>query len=97
MLYAAQSTRTFFVTSTTAGRRALLRSDRMAQLLVAPGLKSRGGPTLVGPQRAEQELGFAGCGKTRWMKGTGFLAAASFSPVRLNLQMNRLQPPRVLL
>jgi REP element-mobilizing transposase RayT len=31
---AAQSTRTFFVTSTTAGRRALLQSDRMAQLLV---------------------------------------------------------------
>ena len=34
MLQAAQSTRTFFVTSTTAGRRALLQSDRMAQLLV---------------------------------------------------------------
>jgi len=31
---APQSTRTFFVTSTTAGRRALLQSDRMAQLLV---------------------------------------------------------------
>jgi putative transposase len=30
---AAQSTPTFFVTSTTAGRRALLQSDRMAQLL----------------------------------------------------------------
>jgi len=28
------------VTSTTAGRRALLPSDRMAELLVAPGLKS---------------------------------------------------------
>src|SRR5450432_3149499 len=40
MPQAAQSTRTFFVTSTTAGRRALLQSDRMAQLLVAPGLKS---------------------------------------------------------
>ena len=34
MLRAPQSTRTFFVTSTTAGRRALLQSDRMAQLLV---------------------------------------------------------------
>jgi putative transposase len=34
MLQAAQSTRTFFVTSATAGRRALLQSDRMAQLLV---------------------------------------------------------------
>jgi putative transposase len=34
MLQAPQSTRTFFVTSTTAGRRALLQSDRMAQLLV---------------------------------------------------------------
>ena len=34
MLQAAQSTRTFFVTSTTAGRRAFLQSDRMAQLLV---------------------------------------------------------------
>ncbi len=34
MLQAAQSTRTFFVSSTTAGRRALLQSDRMAQLLV---------------------------------------------------------------
>jgi putative transposase len=34
MPQAAQSTRTFFVSSTTAGRRALLRSDRMAQLLV---------------------------------------------------------------
>ena len=34
MLPAPQSTRTFFVTSTTAGRRALLQSDRMAQLLV---------------------------------------------------------------
>ena len=34
MLQAAQSTRTFFVTSTTTGRRALLQSDRMAQLLV---------------------------------------------------------------
>ena len=33
MPQAAQSTRTFFVTSTTAGRRALLQSDRMAQLL----------------------------------------------------------------
>src|SRR5271155_4144005 len=31
---APQSTRTFFVTSTTAGRRALLQSDRMAQILV---------------------------------------------------------------
>jgi putative transposase len=31
---AAQSTRTFFVTSTTDGRRALLQSNRMAQLLV---------------------------------------------------------------
>jgi putative transposase len=34
MLRAPQSTRTFFVTSTTVGRRALLQSDRMAQLLV---------------------------------------------------------------
>ena len=34
MSQAPQSTRTFFVTSTTAGRRALLQSDRMAQLLV---------------------------------------------------------------
>ena len=34
MLRASQSTCTFFVTSTTAGRRALLQSDRMAQLLV---------------------------------------------------------------
>ena len=34
MLQAAQSTRTFFVSSATAGRRALLQSDRMAQLLV---------------------------------------------------------------
>ena len=34
MLPAPQSTRTFFVTSTTAGRRALLQSDRMAQLLL---------------------------------------------------------------
>ena len=34
MPLAPQSTRTFFVTSTTAGRRALLQSDRMAQLLV---------------------------------------------------------------
>jgi putative transposase len=34
MALAPQSTRTFFVTSTTAGRRALLPSDRMAQLLV---------------------------------------------------------------
>jgi putative transposase len=34
MPQAPQSTRTFFVTSTTAGRRALLPSDRMAQLLV---------------------------------------------------------------
>jgi REP-associated tyrosine transposase len=34
MLLAAQSTRTFFVSSTTAGRRALLQSDRMAQRLV---------------------------------------------------------------
>jgi len=34
MPQAAQSARTFFVTSTTAGRRALLQSDRMAQLLV---------------------------------------------------------------
>jgi REP element-mobilizing transposase RayT len=34
MPQAPQSTRTFFVTSTTAGRRALLQSDRMAQLLV---------------------------------------------------------------
>ena len=40
MPQAPQSTRTFFVTSATAGRRALLQSDRMAQLLVAPGLKS---------------------------------------------------------
>jgi putative transposase len=31
---AAQSTRTFFVSSATAVRRALLQSDRMAQLLV---------------------------------------------------------------
>ena len=34
MPLAAQSVRTFFVTSTTDGRRALLQSDRMAQLLV---------------------------------------------------------------
>ena len=34
MPQAPQSTRTFFVTSTTVGRRALLQSDRMAQLLV---------------------------------------------------------------
>ena len=34
MPQAPQSTRTFFVTSATAGRRALLPSDRMAQLLV---------------------------------------------------------------
>jgi putative transposase len=34
MPQAAQSTRTFFVSSTTAGRRALLQSDRMAHLLV---------------------------------------------------------------
>jgi putative transposase len=34
MRLAAQSIRTFFVTSTTDGRRALLQSDRMAQLLV---------------------------------------------------------------
>jgi REP element-mobilizing transposase RayT len=34
MPQAPQSTRTFFVISTTAGRRALLPSDRMAQLLV---------------------------------------------------------------
>jgi hypothetical protein len=34
MPQAPQSTRTFFVTSTTAGRRALVQSDRMAQLLV---------------------------------------------------------------
>ena len=34
MPQAAPSTRTFFVTSTTIGRRALLQSDRMAQLLV---------------------------------------------------------------
>jgi putative transposase len=34
MSQAPQSTRTFFVTSATAGRRALLQSDRMAQLLV---------------------------------------------------------------
>ena len=34
MPQAPQCTRTFFVTSTTAGRRALLQSDRMAQLLV---------------------------------------------------------------
>ena len=34
MPLAPQSTRTFFVTSTTVGRRALLQSDRMAQLLV---------------------------------------------------------------
>ena len=34
MLQAPQSTRTFFVSSTTVGRRALLQSDRMAQLLV---------------------------------------------------------------
>src|SRR5258708_24299244 len=30
----SQATRTFFVTSTTVGRRALLQSERMAQLLV---------------------------------------------------------------
>jgi len=34
MLLAPQSIRTFFVTSATDGRRALLQSDRMAQLLV---------------------------------------------------------------
>ena len=34
MAQAAQSACTFFVTSATAGRRALLRSNRMAQLLV---------------------------------------------------------------
>src|SRR5882672_10143644 len=34
MLQAAQSKRTFFVTSATAGRRALLQSDRMAVLLM---------------------------------------------------------------
>jgi hypothetical protein len=34
MPQAPQSTRTFFVTSTTVGRRALLQSDRMAQLPV---------------------------------------------------------------
>jgi putative transposase len=34
MPQAPQSTRTFLVTSTTVGRRALLQSDRMAQLLV---------------------------------------------------------------
>jgi putative transposase len=34
MAQAAQSTRRFFVSSTTAGCRALLPSDRMAQLLV---------------------------------------------------------------
>jgi putative transposase len=34
MSQAPQSTRTFFVTSATAGRRALLQSERMAQLLV---------------------------------------------------------------
>src|SRR5580700_4981462 len=34
MPQAAESTRTFFVTSTTAGRRPLLQSDRMAGLLV---------------------------------------------------------------
>ena len=34
MPQAPQSTRTFFATSTTVGRRALLQSDRMAQLLV---------------------------------------------------------------
>lgn len=34
MHHAPQSTRTFFVTSTTIGRRALLQSDRMAALLV---------------------------------------------------------------
>ncbi len=38
---AAQSARTFFVTSTTAGRRAVLQSDRMAQLLVENRRKSR--------------------------------------------------------
>jgi putative transposase len=34
MPQAGQSTRTFFLSSTTAGRRALLQSDRMGQLLV---------------------------------------------------------------
>jgi REP element-mobilizing transposase RayT len=34
MPQAAPSTRTFFVSSTTAGRRALLQSDRMVQVLV---------------------------------------------------------------
>jgi len=34
MPQAPQSTRTFFASSTTDGRRALLQSDRMAQLLV---------------------------------------------------------------
>jgi hypothetical protein len=39
-LYLAMTGLLALVTSTTAGRRALLQSDRMAQLLVAPGLKS---------------------------------------------------------
>ena len=34
MPQAPQSTRTFFVSSTTVGRRALLQPDRMAQLLM---------------------------------------------------------------
>jgi putative transposase len=41
MPQADQSTRTFFVSSTTAGRRALLQSDRMAQLLVNVLLENR--------------------------------------------------------
>jgi putative transposase len=41
MPIAPQSTRTFFVTSTTAARRALLQSDRMAQLLVDVLAESR--------------------------------------------------------
>jgi len=30
------------------------------------------GPTLVGPQRAEKELGFRVCVRTYSLKGTGF-------------------------
>ena len=39
---AAQSTRTFFVTSATDGRRALLQSNRMAKLLVDVLAENRG-------------------------------------------------------
>jgi hypothetical protein len=50
---AAQSTRTFFVTSTTAGLRSLLQSDRMAQLLEDESTKGA-----VSPYRAKREINF---------------------------------------